>query len=271
MSAFTALLGHIKSNHIAILEKYLGRELQQPNLINFSGLQNILVIKHHDSISDFLLAGPSFAVLRQAFPKARIGAVVHPQIASIASMNPNIDEVIVAPPEPEISFRHFFKACWSLRKKWDLVIVLNTKMHSLVGDLIAHFSGARLILGSAGRIFPGTRRNFIYNLIAPLWPDHIHQSEKNLDVLRYIGIEGQEVASELILSKKRLSVAYSELESKGYKHNKPLIGIHVGGGKLLEHGRLAAWPNLHACCERNMMRKSRFSGARTTPRKVICL
>lgn len=237
MSTFTASLNYLKTNHIALFEKYYGRENLQPNLVDLTGINKILVVKNHDSISDFLLAAPVFSVLKQAFPNAKIGALVHPHLESLAKLNSNIDEVIAVPSEQELTFRKFVKAGWELRKKWDFAIVLNTVNHSLTSDLLAQYSGAKYILGSAGRVFPGTQRNFMYNLVAPIWPDHIHQSEKNLDILRYIGIEDAVVAKPLVLPPNRITKAREELEKKGLQPKRPLIGIHISGGKLF-----GTWP-----------------------------
>lgn len=237
MSTFTASLRYLKSNKISLIEKYFGQEILQPNLVNLAGIGRILVIKNHDSISDYLMAAPVFSALRQAFPKAHIGALVHPAVQGLARLNAEIDEVIVASDDANIAVKDFAKICWGLRKKWDLAIALNTEFHALISDLFAYYSGAKYILGSAGRLFPGTQRNFMYNLLAPLWPEHLHRSQKNLDILSYLGIENNAAMKNLVLPQNQLSRARSELEKNGYSAEKPLIGIHLGSGKLF-----GTWP-----------------------------
>ncbi len=107
----------------------------------------------------------------------------------------------------------------------------------MVSDLFAYYSGAKYILGSAGRLLPGTQRNFMYNLLAPLWPEHIHHTEKNLDILRYIGIENKAASPAIALPAAQTTQARAELEKNGYRSDKPLVGIHLGSGKLF-----GTWP-----------------------------
>ncbi len=116
MSSFTASLRYLKSNNISLVEKYYAQEVLQPNLVNLAGISRILVVKNHDSLTDYLMAAPVFTTLRQAFPKAIIGVLVHPAVKELAALNPDIDEVIAAPSEDQISLQHFTKVCWGVRK-----------------------------------------------------------------------------------------------------------------------------------------------------------
>ena len=60
--------------------------------------KNILVVRN-DKLGDFMLAWPSFAALKQAFPDARIVALVPNYTRPIAELCPWIDEILIDPTE----------------------------------------------------------------------------------------------------------------------------------------------------------------------------
>jgi len=91
-------------------------------------------------------------------------------------------------------------------------VVLNTVSHSFTNDLLANFSGARYILGSEQLIFPGCTRNFFYNLTAPYSPVEKHQSERNLDIVRHIGVETDDLSEVMHLFNMERQAAQKKLE-----------------------------------------------------------
>ena len=60
--------------------------------------KKILVVRN-DKLGDFMLAWPSFAALKQAFPSARVVALVPNYTRPIAELCPWIDELIIDPTE----------------------------------------------------------------------------------------------------------------------------------------------------------------------------
>ncbi|MGL5237949.1 MAG: glycosyltransferase family 9 protein [Plesiomonas shigelloides] len=61
-------------------------------------MKRILVVRN-DKIGDFMLAWPSFAMLKASMPQARIYALVPHYTAALAKMCPWIDEVVIDPGE----------------------------------------------------------------------------------------------------------------------------------------------------------------------------
>ncbi len=238
MTFWNRIEQYIKRNHMRWLQLLFGKKPIQPNLVNFTEIQRILVIRQHDMLGDFLLATPVFRALREHFPNAHIGVVVRRYFAEAAEMNPYIDEVLVF---EEVgtnwtlrTFRQFWK---KLRSGWELAIVLNTVSHSLTSDLLSAFSKAKWVLGSSHRVFPGTDGNFFYNLIAPYWDGDRHQSERNLDIVRHIGVDTQDPSEVLKVDENLLEKAQEILENLGLRDESLLIGMHVGAGKMFNR-----WP-----------------------------
>ncbi|RME01318.1 MAG: lipopolysaccharide heptosyltransferase family protein, partial [Calditrichaeota bacterium] len=230
-----------KRRYLKVLERHFAKEVVMPQLINFGKIQNILVVRQHDQLGDFLLCTPVLRALRENFPSARIGLLVREYVADVARNHPYIDDLLIFHEDlrkwtpKEIA--NFYR---QLRDGWELAIVLNTVSHSLTSDLLAYFSGAKYILGSEHRVFPGCSRNFFYNLIAPYWEGERHQTERNLDIVRHIGVETHDLQEVMQLSEKEKETALETLRNAGYRPETLAIGMHVGAGKIRNR-----WPLEH--------------------------
>lgn len=229
---------YIKKNHLAFLERKFSREVILPAFVNYSEIHSILVIRQHDQLGDFLLSTPVLRALREHFPKARIGVVVRDYFAEIVEHNPFVDEILVFHENGRDWTRQRIRRFWrQLRSGWDLAVVLNTVSHSLTSDLLAHFSRAKFILGSEHLVFAECSRNFFYNLVAPYWSEQRHQTERNLDIVRHIGVDTTDLSETMALSREERSDAMIALRELGLLQGKTVIGMHVGAGKLFNR-----WP-----------------------------
>jgi ADP-heptose:LPS heptosyltransferase len=159
-------------------------------------------------------------------------------MAEVAHHNQFIDEVIVF---PETGYLWTPAKLWrlfrGLRRGWDLAVVLNTVSHSLTSDWLAYFSGARYILGSEHRVFPGCRRNFFYNLVARHWGENKHQTERNFDIIRHLGIDTDDRSEVMALTSQEQVNARHLLSQHGIGEKEVVVAIHPGAGK--PHNR---WP-----------------------------
>jgi len=231
---------YFKRHYMPWLERLIGKEVLAPNQIDLSEVRRILVIRQHDMLGDFLLATPVLRALRQRMPQARLGVVVREYFAGVVGHHPFVDEALIFYEHGgRWTPKRVYDFWKQLRRRWDLVVVLNTVSHSFTSDLLAFFSGARYVLGSADRIFPGCTRNFFYNVIAPLAPAERHQSDRNLDIVRYLGIDTDDVSEAMQVLDAEKESARRKLTSLGLRSNRPVVGIHVGAGKIMNR-----WPAL---------------------------
>jgi ADP-heptose:LPS heptosyltransferase len=231
---------HLKEDAVPVVKNILIRTLEvmirkpvlAPEQIGVSAVRTVLVIRQHDQLGDFLLATPVFRAIRNRFPGARIGVLVRDYFADAVAGNPLVDEVLVLPKgNLRRNLRRFMTLWQKLYKRWDLTIVLNTVSHSLSSDLLAELSSRRLVLGSAHRIFPGASRNFFYNLLAPYSPTTQHQSERNLDIVRYIHAHTDDPSEFMHVGDDERRQAQETLQQLGMRDGKLTIALHVGAGK----------------------------------------
>lgn len=227
-----------KRNALYWLEKLLAREVLAPAQVNLAEIKRILVVRQHDMLGDFILATPVLSALRHNFPRAHIGVLVREYFAEVVTAHAEVDEILLF---HEHGTRWTLRRAWSLwrqlRRGWDLTIVLNTVSHSLTSDVLAYFSKAKYVLGSEHRVFEGCARNFFYNLLAPYAAEEKHQSERNLDIVRHIGVQPQHAAEVMYLTRIERERARLKLHEWGWHSHGLVIGMHVGAGKIANR-----WP-----------------------------
>ncbi len=215
------------------LEKIFAKEALLPAQINLAGIKRILVVRQHDMLGDFILATPVLPALRQAFPHAHLGVLVREYFAEVVAYHGDVDEVLLF---HEHGTGWTLRRAWALwrqlRRGWDLTIVLNTVSHSLTSDLLAYFSKAPYVLGSEHRVWEGCSSNFFYNLLAPYANEEKHQSERNLDLVRHIGVAPQNAAEVMHLTNAERERAALKLQATGLRGEGLVIGMHVGAGKI---------------------------------------
>jgi len=223
---------------LPVLERFIAKEPVPPSQVNLRGIRKILVIRQHDQLGDFLLSTPVFRALRQTLPWAYIALVAREQVAEVAFANRFLDEVLVFYKSGlRWTPGRIYRLWKGLRRGYDLVIVLNTVSHSWTSDLLALLSGAPFVLGPSHLVFPGCRRNFAYNLLAPYSPDRKHQSQKNLEIVQFLGIHTSDLSEHVTLSPKEVQEARDFLTNLGIDSGEPLVGLHPGAGKLANR-----WP-----------------------------
>jgi len=229
---------YVKRRYLKWLEKIFAKAILMPYQLDLANVKRILVVRQHDMLGDFLLSTPVLRALHQRFPEAHIGVLVREYCTDVARNNPYVDEVLVFYEHGlNWSWRRLRTLWGQLRSKWDLAVVLNTVSHSVTSDWLAHLSGARYILGSEHHIFPGCTRNFFYNFIAPYAKTLKHQSERNLDIVRHIGADMNDLSEVMHLDDMERQAACHKLTSLGLRSSQPVIGMHVGAGKLMNR-----WP-----------------------------
>ena len=140
---------------------------------------NILVIKLRH-IGDVLLATPVFRTLRQAFPKARLTALVNRGTEAVLRHHPGVHEILTAEKGSMTEQLRFLRNL--RRKQYDCVIDLTDGDRSAFMSL-ATGAGTRIGFNAEHRW-----RGLLYTHVAKASPDDAHRIEYDLTTVRQLGL-----------------------------------------------------------------------------------
>ena len=166
--------------------------------------ERVLVIRQHNQMGDMLLAVPAFRALRRRFPRARISLVAAPINGAVMENSPYIEEVLIYAKERNrrnpLGLVRFLAAI--RRRRFDLVLVLNTVSFSITSMLLASISGARYRIGSSSAGFGHDLSKIFYDIELPLPTagelSAMHESDHNLYPLAAIGAFEDDKTSLLV-------------------------------------------------------------------------
>lgn len=201
---------------------------QYPSL---TGVKKILVIKLRQ-LGDVLLTGPVFRVLKNRFPNAEIHAYVYTESFPMLESHPGIDRLIGYDRGwKKLGFLGRLKKELSLwrqirREGYDLVINLTEGDR---GALAAKIAKAKIRVGFNPK---GKWQKNLYTHVAKECPSLRHTVERNLDVLRRIGIFPKKEERELFLA-----VAQNDLAKVREWTQGPFVVIHP-----TSRWRFKCWP-----------------------------
>lgn len=155
---------------------------------DLSCVQRILVIKLRQ-LGDVLLTTPLFSALKQRFPEAQIDAYINAESAPILEGHPAVSRCILYQRGKKKGVSRFLEELQLVRgirnSRYDLVINLTEGDRGAIG---AKFSNAPIRVGvdPKGAGFFGKKN--LYTHVAKQSPGLRHTVERNLDVIRRIGI-----------------------------------------------------------------------------------
>ncbi len=163
------------------------------NYPEWENIKNILVIKTRH-LGDVLLTSPIFQLLKNKAPSATIDALIYKETLPILEGHPAISTYFLY--DREIKQKSWWKRCSYecslflkiINKKYDLVINLTEGDRGAVIALLCGLYGTRYRVGidPKGRGFYGKKHAYTHMVKVPKTPRHA--VEKNIDVLRRIGI-----------------------------------------------------------------------------------
>jgi ADP-heptose:LPS heptosyltransferase len=224
---------HLKHALSTLLGLFLPRgHLQE---VPLDSIRNILVIRQHNELGDMLCAVPLLRALRQRFPGAFVGLIASPVNYEVMLHNPFVDEVILYD-----KFRFFraptriFAFLRKLRERqYDLVIVPSTVSVSFTSDAMAYLCGARYRVGAGSLNGVENVASHFFNLpVAAGWTSDapVHQTERNLDFVRCIGVQNDDLSIVIQLTDDEKKAAENLLRSH-LRAGQISIGFHPGAGK----------------------------------------
>jgi len=194
-------------------------------------VKSILIVRQHDQLGDMLCAIPMIRALKNRFPDARISLVTSPVNHEIMRNHPFLNEVIKYEKSPQKLWK-FYKLLKS--RSYDLALVPATVSLSVTSDVISYLSGAKIRIGAASLNGRKNPTSFCFSECVDLdWRNEPgrHQARRNLDLLKNLQIDTDDITSAIGLSKEEVEKA--EIYISGIRKKQELIvGFHPGAGKV---------------------------------------
>jgi ADP-heptose:LPS heptosyltransferase len=186
------------------LAPFLGTKGKRIPLPEPGTVKRLLVVRQHNQMGDMLLAVPAFRGIRKRFPNAHITLLAASINSAVMRNNPYVDEVITW--SKERSRKDHFTLLRFIgglrRRRFDVLLVLNTVSFSVTSMLLGAVSGAKWRAGSTSLPFGTDLSSKYYHLELPLPGEEelslMHESEHNLYPLRAIGIEETDLSSVFV-------------------------------------------------------------------------
>lgn len=180
-------------------------------------MKRILLIRF-GSLGDVVLTTPVIRALRKTFPDAYIGMLVGDRYADIVSADPRLDEVIPFCREKK-SPKEMQRIISLLKKKeFDIIIDLQRKFRS---SLLAYLSGADTRIGKG-----------IFSSIKIPDKENKHSVDRNLELLKPLGITEAERNPEIFLSDDDKEFADNYFKAKNLSSKHIVIGFFPGAAWL---------------------------------------
>ncbi len=199
----------------------------------------ILIIRL-SALGDTIHTLPLVACIKKAYPNCTIGWVVEDKAKHFVENNPLIDKTYVIPKKEwkkrGFSFQNlkeFFSITNDIKKE-NYDIALDTQQ-LLKSGLILGFSGAkRKITLDKGREFSSFFANEIIKTQRPLFDINYHVVERNLDLVRYLGVNCDEI-----------NFALPEISQSTQKHVDDLIKNIDKSKPIVVISPATTWENKH--------------------------
>lgn len=198
-------------------------------------VRHILVVRQHDQLGDMLCAVPLLRCLKSAYPAATMTLVASPVNHDVMLNNPSVDRLIlydkkVLRTSPS-AVRRFFRELRST--PFDIAVVPATVSMSVTSDLLALLSRAPVRIGAAsleGIANPAAACHTIPVTLDWRATPHVHQSERNLEMLRPLGCSTTDTSHEVGMTPVEREEA--ELLLRQFRSSaRRIIGFHPGAGK----------------------------------------
>jgi lipopolysaccharide heptosyltransferase II len=203
-----------------------------------------LLVSRTDRLGDLVLALPLVETLKARYPECRVDVMASLYASPILENNDRIDGIVRVQNDQLTASRHYRKELELKVVRADYRAVLVLYPERRISRLL-YRAGIPIRIGTAGRFHSVF---FTHRLIHSRKANRKHESEYNLDFLRYFR-EGPAVAQPIVYpTKKELNNAARILEDAGVK--QPFVVLHPGSGGSAERWPMQNFVELSATLEK---------------------
>jgi predicted lipopolysaccharide heptosyltransferase III len=189
---------------------------------------NRILLIRLSSLGDVVLTSPAIRAVRQHFPQAYIAMLVGKQSADVVSENPHLSEIITYDRKSEKKNKGHESLTEEMRR---LIDQLRQREFYLTIDFQRKFRTSLLAYLSSAKCRVGYHQPLgILCTVRVADKVNKHAIDRNLDLLRAIGIHTDDRTLELFISDKDREYAEQFLDNEGISEERPKIGLFPGAG-----------------------------------------
>ncbi|MFC1591416.1 lipopolysaccharide heptosyltransferase II [Thermodesulfobacteriota bacterium] len=188
-------------------------------------VKKILVIRM-DDIGDVIVATPAIQSLKENFPRARIDFLAKSSTRGLLEGNPHIHTVQVCDPfwmraKQPFSLFQLIRLTLKLRhERYDLALELRGNPFNI---LLLFLSGSRRRAG-----YGAQGLGFLLTTVVPYDGTPKHETDRNLDILRGLGLDVVSHMPELAVTPAGCALAGNFLSEHRLTDHKRIVCIHAG-------------------------------------------
>ncbi|MBI3807267.1 MAG: putative lipopolysaccharide heptosyltransferase III [Nitrospirae bacterium] len=191
-------------------------------------MRNILIIKLR-YIGDVLLATPTVRVIKAARPDVRVTMMVNRGTEDVLSGNPDMDEILVLDKGSLAAQSQLVAGL--RRRRFDMVIDLTDGDRSA---FLSWISGAPVRIGFNDE---QRWRGHYYTQVVQSVPGLRHRIDRDLEVLKPLGIQSDSKNPQLWLTPEEMSSADQLLDQLGVQRSQSMVILQPGARYWFK-----AWP-----------------------------
>jgi heptosyltransferase-2 len=216
-----------------ILEKFLS--LEEIDDYEIGRPKSILIVRQHNQMGDLLASTPILRAIKEKFPDTDLTAIVSPQNYKAYENNPYLDNLFIFDKHHLFKRKYFLSLRRVLKRKYDLAIVPVVTSISLTSNLLARLSNSRIRIGVKSLNGKSNPNSYFFDRLVELdWreKENTHISLRNLAILEPFGITAQNFQTIIFSNDTDARIAKEFLDSIPGNSGSPVIGLHVGAGKI---------------------------------------
>jgi len=204
---------------------------------------NRILVVRTDRIGDVVLATPLVRALRQTFPDAFIAAMVRPYTRDVLQNNPNLNEIIEDDYEGEDKGARGF---WSQVKRlkaygFDTALLL---LPTERAAWMLFFAGIKHRITTSMRLY--TVLTGMRSVLRHKYNPIRHEADYCLDLGKKIGVQADDLSTEVFLAPEERNQGKEVLKSCGVKTDDRVLGIHPGSGRSSPNWKVERYAELAA-------------------------
>lgn len=183
--------------HCVIKTLHIVYKYNDKNIFSILEFNKILIIRL-DEIGDVVMTTPFIRELRKNYPNAKITLIVKPQTYNLVELCPYVDKILTFKRYQgrfgffvNILKAYSFTKKFLQKEKFDLVIIPRWDTDNYGASYLAYFSQAKCRVAYSEKVSPVKAREnkgfdkFFTDVIKET--KHLHEVERNLDVIRFLG------------------------------------------------------------------------------------